>query len=95
MPLCRIFLKEISGIKLMGAGEAWLDPLLTLLGNWAILSPSHPCPTPIRSIPEISIKNILHNDTLLGHSSSLLTLPIKRGSSQLKNNSNFKVIVHS
>ena len=38
--------------------------------------PSRPCPAPIRYIPEIFIKNILHNDIFPGHSSSLMILVI-------------------
>ena len=43
-------------------------------GGKARQGPFRPCPAPIRSIPEIFIKNILHSDIFPGHSSYLMTL---------------------
>ena len=61
-----------SGIDLMGAGQGregpgWGPPFtlpISLL----------PLSRPLRTIPEIFIKNVLHNDIFPGHSNSLMTL---------------------
>ena len=60
-----------------------MGPPLILLGNWAHLGLSRPCPAPIRSIPEIFIKNILHSDIFPGHSSSLMTLVVSKLGSEI------------
>ena len=56
------------------AGGAWAGPVPEQSEGWAQPDPSRPNPTPIRSIPEIFIKNIRHSHIFPGHSSSLMTL---------------------
>ena len=60
----------------MGAGRNLAGPVPEQNVGRAQPGPSRPCPAPIRSIPEISIKNILHSDIFPGHSCSLMTLAI-------------------
>ena len=41
--------------------------------SYLVTGPIKACPAPIRSIPKIFIKNILHSDIFPGHSSSFMT----------------------
>ena len=70
MSLCKITLTKNSGMDLMGGGT-WTGRAWLVNGKWAYQGLSRICPAPIRSIPEIFIKNILLSDIFPGHSSPL------------------------
>ena len=65
MSLKRIILIKNLGIDLMGAGQGWEGPGWARPSSYLVTGPA-----PIRSIPEIFIKNILRSDIFPGHSSS-------------------------